>query len=384
MVTKRLKSSTPKKTSPAKKVIQDPVPERLERLRGLMDENKIDFLLIKSPENRRYFSGFLAEDAMISESSGVLLISLERNLLFTDFRFTTEALKEAPLFQVVTVKRNLAKAILEEGKVKGSLYFEADSVTVEFCGLLKAAMDQVELKALPFSLGELRMIKSEGELLLVKKAVEITERSLAELWVELEPGVPEEWAARFLENKFREYRAQGSAFTPIVAAGANAALPHAMFSKKKIGKEEMVVIDIGARYKGYCSDMTRTYMPQVPRAWQKEIYSIVKEAQERALEVLKAGAISCEVDKVARDHITEAGYGDYFGHSLGHGVGLLIHEEPRLSPLCKAPLKAGSLVTVEPGIYLPGKGGVRLEELVLITENGNEVLNKDDHYYYYR
>jgi Xaa-Pro aminopeptidase len=143
----------------------------------------------------------------------------------------------------------------------------------------------------------------------------------------------------------------------------------------------MVVIDVGARYKGYASDMTRTFMPYKPADWQKEIYLIVKEAQAMALEVLGPGKSGKDVDKVARDFIDSKGYGEYFNHSLGHGVGLLVHESPSLSPLSQDTLLPGSLVTVEPGIYLPGKGGVRLEQLVLITETGNQVLNKDKHFY---
>jgi Xaa-Pro aminopeptidase len=348
-----------------------------------MAETGCEAALILSPENRRYFSGFLAQDTGLTESSGALLVTADRRVLLTDSRYTTQALREAPLFETVTYKASLPQGLKSLGRFAKELWFEAELVTVELLGRLEEALPGVKLDRLPFSPGEFRVVKTEDELRLVRRAVAITEEALGLLWGELEPGVPEGWAAFFLETKFRELGGDGPAFPSIVAAGANAALPHAEPGRKKIGKSECVVIDIGARYRGYCSDMTRTYMPEKPSGWQKEIYSTVREAQLLALEVLKAGVTGAQADAAARDHITARGYGEYFGHSLGHGVGLMIHEEPRLSPRSLEPLPAGALVTVEPGIYLPGKGGVRLEELALITENGCQILNKDDHFYSY-
>jgi Xaa-Pro aminopeptidase len=361
----------------------DPVPGRLKLLRERMEREGVDAILVQSGENRRYFSGFKAPDAMFTESSGYLLITLDGgNYLLTDSRYTEAAKKEAPLFEIVTYQRGLADELKQRGLVKGDLHFEPQWLTVEGHGRLSASLGtNGKLVKLPFRLGEFRVVKDEDELHLIKRAVEITERSLALLWTELEPGVSENWAALFLENKFRTLGGEGPAFPSIVASGINAALPHAEPSNKKFGKTEMVVIDIGARYKGYASDMTRTFMPYKPADWQKDVYLTVREAQDRALAELSAGKTGYEIDKVARDFIASKGYGDYFNHSLGHGVGLLVHEEPRLSPLAKEPLPAGALITVEPGIYIPGKGGVRLEQLALITETGNVVLNKDRHFY---
>ncbi|MDR1041124.1 MAG: aminopeptidase P family protein [Deltaproteobacteria bacterium] len=365
------------------KASEDPVPGRLAALRARMAETGCESALILSAENRRYFSGFLAGDMGITESSGALLVTDKLGVLLTDSRYTTQAQNEAPLFETVTCRQGLAEGLKGLGDAFKTLCFEPDYVTVELHGRLSDVLAGRKLAPLPFRLGDFRVVKAEEELKLVRNAVAVTEQALGLLWAELEPGVPEIWAANFLENKFRELGGEGPAFPSIVAAGPNAALPHAEPGRKKIGKSECVVIDIGARYRGYCSDMTRTYMPERPAGWQKEIYATVREAQLLALETIKAGVTGAEADRAARDHIASRGFGDYFGHSLGHGVGLMVHEEPRLSPRASEPLPAGCLVTVEPGIYLPGKGGVRLEELVLVTEKGCEILNRDDHFYEY-
>jgi Xaa-Pro aminopeptidase len=348
-----------------------------------MAETGVEALLILSPENRRYFSGFLAADGGFTESSGALLVTGGEGRLLTDSRYVTQAGHEAPRFETVLCRAGLALGLKGLGGFGKKLCFEPEYVTVELLGRLEAALPGVSLEPVPFRPGDFRIVKTEEELKLVRRAVAVTEEALGLLWRELEPGVQESWAAFFLETKFRELGGEGPAFPSIVAAGANAALPHAEPGRKKIGKSECVVIDIGARFRGYCSDMTRTYMPARPAGWQKEIYNAVREAQLLALSVLKAGVPGSEVDRVARDHIASRGFGDYFGHGLGPGVGLMIHEEPRLSPRADAPLPAGSLVTVEPGVYLPGKGGVRLEELVLVTEKGCEILNRDSHFYEY-
>ncbi|MDR1081621.1 MAG: aminopeptidase P family protein [Deltaproteobacteria bacterium] len=366
---------------PAGRKREDPVPGRLSALRTRMEETGCEALLILSPENRRYFSGFLAQDAGIAESSGALLVTAKRALLLTDSRFTTQAEGEAAGFEILTYRQGLPEGLKRAGDLPKSLCFEPGSVTVELHGKMARAVPETELREVPFLPGEFRLVKTEEELKLVRRAVAITDEAIGLLWEELEPGVPEGWAAFFLETKFRELGGDGPAFPSIVAAGPNAALPHAEPGRKKIGKSEGVVIDIGARFRGYCSDMTRTYLPEKPAGWLKDIYRTVREAQLLALGVIRAGITGGEADAVARGHIASRGYGDYFGHSLGHGVGLMVHEEPRLSPGAGTILPEGTLVTVEPGIYLPGKGGVRLEELVLVTEKGCEILNRDDHFY---
>jgi Xaa-Pro aminopeptidase len=370
-----------RKEKDVKKAKENPIPGRLNLLRAMMEETGVSTLLINSPENRRYFSGFKSDDHMITESSGVLLITLDKQHLLTDSRYTVAAQKEAPLFNIVTYGRSVPLAL--KGLVKSSdkLFFEPEYVSYGFYRELCSVLGEDTPHTLPFSLGRFRVVKSEDELNLIKKAVQITEKALGEVWNDLEPGVTEEWVSNFLEFRFRELGADGPAFPSIVAAGANGALPHAVPGRKKIGKTEMCIIDIGAKYQGYCSDMTRTWSTYYPTAKQKTIYSVVREAQLLAIAAIKEGVTGAEVDKVARDHIAKEGFGDYFKHSLGHGVGLLVHEEPRLSPGSNVPLQTGSLVTVEPGIYLPGVGGVRLEELVLVRPLGAVILNKDPHFY---
>jgi Xaa-Pro aminopeptidase len=362
-------------------VYKDPIPGRLELLRAKMEKHETPAVLISSSENRRYFSGFKAEDSMITESSGFLLITLKSHFLVTDSRYTTAALREAPFYEVVTYPYSPVQTVKELLAGEKDIFFEPDYVTVTFFQELCAYLGNEGPKPLPFSLGEFRIVKSEDELALIRKAVQITEKALGALWKEIEPGIPEIWASKFLEAKFKDLGAEGPAFPSIIAAGPNGALPHAVPGKKKLGKKEMMIIDIGARYRGYASDMTRTWANSNPEGWQREIYRIVREAQLKALDTIKAGVTGEKVDRAAREHIKKAGYGKFFKHSLGHGVGLLVHEEPRLSPRAVTPLLAGSLVTVEPGIYIPGKGGVRLEELVLVREDGATILNKDLHFY---
>jgi Xaa-Pro aminopeptidase len=372
---------TSRKKNVVKKAKVDPIPERLNQLRAKMEETQVSALLIRSPENRRYFSGFKADDLTITESSGSLLITAEKQHLLTDSRYTTAAQKEAPLFNVVTHGRHIVDAIKGLLKKPYRLFFEPQYVSYAFYEEVCSKLSSNAPQTIPFSLGEFRVVKSDDELEFIKKAVQITEKALDEVWNDLEPGVTEEWVSNFLEFRFRELGADGPAFPSIVAAGANGALPHAVPGRKKIGKTEMCIIDIGARYQGYCSDMTRTYSSYYPSATQKTIYSVVREAQLLAISKIKEGVTGAEVDKAARDHIAKAGFGENFNHSLGHGVGLLVHEEPRLSPGSNEPLLTGSLVTVEPGIYLPGVGGVRLEELVLVRPLGAIILNKDPHFY---
>jgi Xaa-Pro aminopeptidase len=350
-----------------------------------MDETGCEAALVLSPENRRYFSGFTAQDMGVNESAGAILVTASRLWLLTDSRFTTQAAGEAPLYEVVEYKGGLPHGLKSLGRFAGTVCMEAEHVTVDLWS--KAAREAeavgMGLKPMPFKPGELRVVKSPGELELVRKAVRVTEKALGLLWKEMRPGITESWAAFFLETKFRELGAEGPAFPSIVATGPNAALPHAVPGRKRISKNECAVIDIGARFRGYCSDMTRTHMPEMPAPWQKDIYKAVREAQLLALEVLRAGAICSEVDAAARGHIAARGFGEYFGHSLGHGVGLQVHEAPTLGPNSHKPLPCGALVTVEPGIYIPGKGGVRLEELCLVTEKGCEILNRDKHFYVY-
>jgi len=359
----------------------NPIPDRLRTLRGLMRQNSVSALLVTSPANRRYYSGFEAGDGQANESSGALLITARGQYLLTDSRYTEAARTQAPLFRIVTYKQGLARGLAVLPEKAKTLHLEPEFVSLALRDEIKKARPGLRLAAAPFETGSPRAQKSPAEIRLVQKALAITEAAVSALWEILEPGLTEREAAFFLENEFRRLGADGPAFETIVASGPNGALPHAEPGRKKIRAGETVIVDCGARFKGYCADITRTKIIGRPRKWQREIYAIVKEAQTLALAALAPGRPTAEVDRAARGFIAARGYGQYFGHSLGHGVGLFIHEAPRLSPRSREELQPGHIVTVEPGIYLPGRGGVRLEQLALITDQGAKILNRNEDFY---
>jgi Xaa-Pro aminopeptidase len=346
-----------------------------------MRKSSCPAVLIAGPENRRYFSGFSPTDPTLVESVGALFVTLDRQFLLSDSRYVLAAEREAVGFEFVLVKGGgLGAALAELPKAKEGFFFEPNYLTVAGLNGLTAAI-KGPLKPLPFDPSSLRAVKSAAELALIKKALRITEKAIGQLWESLEPGWTEARAAFFLDRTFRELGAEGSAFETIVASGPQAALPHASPGEKTIQNGEAVVIDCGARYQGYAADITRTMIVGSPKGWQKKIYRAVREAQLKAIEAIRPGARSCDVDQAARGHIQKAGYGRHFNHGLGHGVGLAVHEAPSLSARNKEPLTPGNVVTVEPGIYLPGRGGVRLEQLVVVTKNGHGLLNGDGHFY---
>lgn len=359
------------------------VAVRLQDLRGLMAANKVQTLLISSEANRYYFSGFAAKDCQLNESAGCLLITSRTQTLFTDSRFTQEALESAPLFKVIDYRRGLGAELARQPAIKkaGHLAFEPDYMSVSTFNRLKKALPGIVLKALPFDPDRQRASKSPEEIKLIRKALSITEAALGKMFDYMEPGLTEREVAFLLEVEFKRLGAEGPSFGTIVASGPRGALPHAVPGSKKIKDGETVIIDCGARYQGYCADITRTKIMGRAKPWQREIYSIVRQAQLLAIEALAPGYQANKVDKIARDYIRRHGYGKYFGHSLGHGVGLMVHESPSLSQRNTKVLEPGEIVTVEPGIYLPNKGGVRLEQMVLITKKGHKVLNNDLHFY---
>lgn len=356
---------------------------RLVVLREMMKTGQVEAALVTSPANRRYFSGFEAEDPMINESSGALLITRRGQYLLTDSRYTEAARVEAPLFKTVTYRRGLGPEMARLAALKSvsAIHFEPEFLSVAALTHLSEALPGRRLEPLPFNLDGPRSRKSQEEIRLVTKALAITETAVAALFQKMEPGLTEREAAFFLENEFRRLGSEGPSFETIVASGANGALPHAVPGTKKMKAGEMVIIDCGARYKGYCADITRTKILGAPKKWQKEIYAIVRQAQLKAIAAIGPGVPGSAVDNVARRHIAAHGYGEFFGHGLGHGVGLVVHESPSLSPRYQQELRPGEIVTVEPGIYLPGKGGVRLEQLVLVTEKGHRLLNRNTDFY---
>jgi Xaa-Pro aminopeptidase len=364
-----------------------PYKNRIKNLRKCLGDKDPDMIWIVQPENRRYLSGFMAFDTQLNESSGSIFITGKKAMLITDSRYTVVAEREAPDFRVITQKGffldELVKQVEKaEGKTLG---FEGDHVTFnlysDLLKRLKKLPNPVKMKNISGMIEKMREIKDKAEILLMEKASNMMSRVLDRVIDSVKPGQTEKEIARRIEEFSIEAGADGMAFESIVASGPNAALPHAVPTERKIKKRDHITFDVGLKADGYCCDMTRTIFIGKPERKIREIYKIVREAQLKALEYVRPGAISTKPDSIARDIISQAGYGSCFGHSLGHGVGLATHEAPRLSPRNPVPLVEGMVVTVEPGIYLPGTGGVRLEEMVVIEKNGPRILTKNNRYY---
>ncbi|MCL4503663.1 MAG: aminopeptidase P family protein, partial [Deltaproteobacteria bacterium] len=350
------------------------VNKRLAALRELCSQREIDGLLVTGPENRRYLSGFTAEQGL----APALLITQDAMALLTDFRYQLWAQQEAPDFQIVIYKVSLGETLaglLKELRVR-RLGFEAAHVTFRGYQRLTETVGskgvQVEWQPLEGVVEELREAKAPEELAAMRRALEVSEAVLRQVFRELTPGKTERQVAWEIEAGLREGGCESLAFPPIVAAGENSARPHHQPGDRIIEAGEPIIIDMGGRLNGYCADITRTYILGPADEQFRKIYSLVRQAQASAEAKLKAGMDSLDADALARGVIAQEGYGEAFGHSLGHGVGLAVHENPAMSPNPerRTVLKAGSVVTVEPGIYLAGWGGIRLEDMVLLKEDG--------------
>ncbi|MBW1782567.1 MAG: aminopeptidase P family protein [Deltaproteobacteria bacterium] len=346
-----------------------------------------DTVWIIQPENRRYFSGFKAEDSLFTESSGSLLINNNRTLLVTDSRYTLEAEKEAVDFEVKTLKQDLADELPGWVQQMGTqaLGFEQGYLTwglhrkvQERLLALSSGVDLIPLNDLA---EEMREVKDNEEIGALEDAARLISDVLNEIVKNLKPGMTEKDVAWEIEGLTREAGAEGPSFPPIVASGPNSALPHAVPTDRKLKKNEPVILDLGARLNGYCSDMTRTIFLGDPDPDFRAIYRTVRHAQLAALKDVRPLVESTHLDTLAREIIREAGFGEYFGHGLGHGVGLAVHERPRVGPRNPVKLKKGTVFTIEPGIYVPGKGGVRLEEMVLVQDAGPRILTVNDRFY---
>ncbi len=368
-------------------MVEDIFSKRIGRFREKMEERDLDAFLIFVPENRYYLSGFEAEDLLLTESSGCLLITRSQKYLLTDPRYAEEARTEAPDFKTEIYSTGL-KQILPDlfSHLKCQrLGVEAHFLTVSRFGEIEQALAKArpsaEIVPLEDMVENLRIIKDEMEIEKIRKSIRLTEKALHTVWSALAPGGTEIEMAWLIEKTIRESGGQAVSFPPIVAAGPNGALPHAVPTGRKIAPGDAVVLDLGSKLAGYCSDMTRTWIAGAPDPKLKEIYGIVREAQLAAQDKICEGIDSVGVDSAARDHITKAGYGDFFGHGLGHGVGLAVHERPGLRKVNPVLLEENMIITVEPGIYLPGFAGVRLENMVRVTKTGCELLSMEELFY---
>jgi Xaa-Pro aminopeptidase len=342
------------------------VSNRPERLEAMVGERELDALLVTNLTNLRYLTGFTG-------TNGACLCGPGVRLFLTDFRYTERASEEVAGWDVATVGADWRAGLAE--RLAGVVGFEDQHLSVRAHRELgEKAGEDVELRAAGGLVEKLRRVKDEGELGHIAEAAKLADEVYRWSLQRGLAGRAEREVARAAEAQIRELGAEPS-FPPIVAAGRNGALPHAEPGEREIGSGELVVFDMGAQLDGYCSDCTRTYATGEPGEEARAVYELVREAQSRALGALSAGKGGREVDAVAREVISGAGHGEHFGHGLGHGVGLEVHEAPRLATRSEDTLSAGEVVTVEPGVYLPGRLGVRIEDLVVVTEEGHRNLS---------
>lgn len=345
--------------------------KRIDYLRKLMSEAGLDGVLAYSGENLRYLSGFTG-------STGYVVIGRNNTVFVTDFRYKEQASGQCKGFNLLIQRNNLVDILGEAIRKDGihRLGIEEDFMTVGFSEEIKRAMPGIQLAPAGNVFAKLRIRKDSNEIEYIRKAAEIADEAFGHMLSYIRPGMRETEIALELEYFMKKNGASGVSFESIVASGVRSSLPHGTATEKTIENGEFLTLDFGCVYNGYCSDMTRTVFIGKAEDKHRKIYDIVLKAQTAALQGIKPGVTGKSVDSIARNIIAGEGYGEYFGHGLGHGVGLAVHEEPRLSLLGETILEAGMVVTDEPGIYIPDFGGVRIEDLVLLTEEGSEVLSK--------
>ncbi len=343
--------------------------EALVKLREKMRKNGIDATVLSGGSNRRYFSGFTG-------TAGTVLVTENDALFMTDSRYTIQAGRQCRGFEVRELSGKplldfMSDFFREHGITK--VWIDEEEITFAGYKALKAAVGEaVELKEGTRSFSEIRMIKTDEEIRIMREAAELSGKAFMQMLDEMHVGQTELEAARNFEKHVLELGAQLSFI--IVASGENGACPHNVPSDRKIRYSDLVTVDFGVIYKGYNSDCTRTFAVGEVSDKLKEIFSVVADAQRQVREAIKPGMICCDIDRLSREIIGKAGYGQYFGHGLGHSLGLDIHEAPSLNKVCRIPLEKGMLVTDEPGIYIEGLGGVRIEDTLLVTENGAESI----------
>ena len=344
--------------------------ERASRLIQAMNLNEHEAVLLHNPSNMFYLSGYTGE--------GLVLVAQKVWAIVTDFRYTEQAEKQAPAYSVEATSKDRRESAVVAQLCRDyqldTLYYEDDYLTVRGFETLNKNVPGVEWKSLGGAPQRLRQVKDEDELELIRKACKITGDAFERMLGNIREGMTEKEIALQLEYDMLTHGADGMAFSTIVAAGANGSLPHAIPGDYKVRKGDMITMDFGAKCGGYCADMTRTFALGQPSDEMRRVYETVLEAQKRSQAAVKAGMCCEQIDAIARDYIDQNGYQGRFGHGLGHSLGIDIHESPRLSQNCSDMLQENQLVTVEPGIYLPGIGGVRIENTVVVRKDGCEAL----------
>lgn len=346
--------------------------DRIARVRGEMQRRGLDALIISSLFNIRYLTGFTGSNA--------LLIIMRRSAVFlSDIRYTVQAKNEVQhCTRIIITKIGLYEEASKRKLLKPSVKvgFESQQVTYAQYRALRKLFSEMSFASTSEIVEEVMLVKDECEVETMRRAVKISDRVFHEILKVIRPGVSELEVAAEISYLHKSFGAESDAFDTIVASGERSAFPHARASQKKIGSGELVTLDFGCVVDGYNSDITRTVSVGKTTIRAKRMYDVVHEAQQEAILSAKAGMWAKDLDAVARKRIERLGFGKYFNHSLGHGLGLHVHERPKVSQLSKEKLKAGSVITIEPGVYIPEFGGVRIEDDVLLTENGCVVLNE--------
>lgn len=341
---------------------------RLDKLRTEMRNKGLDALLITSPYNLRYVSNFTG-------TTGLAVITLNNAYFVTDFRYTQQASKQAEGFEIVqnygSIYDEVSRIVTKDSL--NMLGFEENFITFHIYELLKEIIP-CELVPVAGLIEELREVKDENEIATIKKACEIADSAFQFILGEIKTGMTEIEVANKLDFHMRSLGATGVSFDTIVASGVRSAMPHGVASEKRIEMGDMITLDFGCYYQGYVSDMTRTFAIGDPGQKLKDIHQLVLDAQLMVNEAAKPGITGVELDAVARNYFAKYGFADAFGHSTGHGIGLEIHEGPNVSRLAEKTFVPGNVITNEPGLYFPDLGGVRIEDDLVITETGNEVL----------
>jgi Xaa-Pro aminopeptidase len=345
---------------------------RLKELMNITKEIPVDGILISSRENRFYFSNFTG-------SSGFLLFNEKDRFIITDSRYVEQVKKETPdFFCEITTSSNIINRVYELIKKLNinKLGFEGEHVTYNMYSKMAKIFAETQLISISDSINQLKSIKDEEEIINIEKATRITQKAFNYGIELIKPGVSEKDIAFEIETYIRKNGGEGVAFKPIIASGLNGVMPHAPYTDKIIETGDLITIDIGSIYNGYCSDLTRTVVVGKPNGKQLETYDIVLEAQLAAIQAIEPGRKASDIDAVARSIIEKHGLGKFFGHGLGHGVGLQVHERPTISTNSIDILKEGMVFTIEPGVYIPDFGGIRIEDLVVLRPEGVELLTK--------
>ncbi len=344
---------------------------RIKKAFGLLKREKIDALLVTDLTHVRYLSGFTG-------SNGLVVLAPPRAYFLTDFRYLVQAQKEVKNFKVIVADRELTSELpkLAELTRKARVGVEAVNMSLKMLDKLKDLLPRVDFRKTENLIESLTIIKDNEEIRKVKKAVRIADKAFSDILGRLKPGISEKDIALEMEYNMRSMGADSAAFDIIVASGQRSSMPHGIASTKKLKKGDFVTLDFGCTFQGYASDITRTVVLGKADERQKKIYDIVLTAQKKACKAVKPGMPCSRLDGVAREIIMKAGFGDYFGHGLGHGIGLRVHDNPSLNPRSTDTLAEGMVVTVEPGVYIPNWGGVRVEDDVLVTSSGGQILSK--------